>query len=138
MPLADTSLAHWTSGKPHSDNGRHFIPGDGGVIPNTGLMGMYHWMGSHFRDWIDYNGVASSTSSQQVQQVPDSYSNGVANCRDFGGKKSLARFAIKKKYCYRKNCSAVDLVFTSRITFHFEIAIKRLYVRFMNKQRQEP
>ena len=21
-------------------------------------MGMYRWMGSHFRDWIDYHGVA--------------------------------------------------------------------------------
>ena len=21
---------------------------------------MYHWMGSHFHDWIDYNGVAFS------------------------------------------------------------------------------
>ena len=40
----------------------------------------------------------------------------------------------KKKSCYRKNCSAVDLIFTSRITFCFEITIKRLYVRFMHKQ----
>ena len=24
------------------------------------LMGMCHWMGSHFHDWIDYNGVAFS------------------------------------------------------------------------------
>ena len=32
--------------------------------------------------------------------------------------------------CYRKNCSAVDLIFTGRITFRFEITIKRLYVRF--------
>ena len=22
------------------------------------LMGMCHWMGSHFHDWVDYNGVA--------------------------------------------------------------------------------
>ena len=38
-----------------------------------------------------------------------------------------------KKSCYRKNCSAVYLIFTSRITFRFEIAIKRLYVRNMLK-----
>ena len=25
------------------------------------LMGMCRWMGSHFHDWIDYNGVALST-----------------------------------------------------------------------------
>ena len=23
-------------------------------------MGMFRWMGSHFHDWIDYNGVAFS------------------------------------------------------------------------------
>ena len=38
----------------------------------------------------------------------------------------------KKKSCYRKNSSAVDLIFTSRITFRFGITIKRLHVRFMH------
>ena len=33
-----------------------------------------------------------------------------------------------KKNCYRKNCSAVDLILTSRMIFRFEITIKRLYV----------
>ena len=46
----------------------------------------------------------------------------------------MERFAVKKS-CYRKNCSAVDLIFTSRITFRFEITIKWLYVRFMYKQK---
>ena len=32
------------------------IPG-GGVLPYKRLMGMCRWMGSHFHDWIDYNGV---------------------------------------------------------------------------------
>ena len=32
----------------------------GGVFPYKRLMGMYRWMGSHFHDWIDYNGVAFS------------------------------------------------------------------------------
>ena len=32
--------------------------GGGGVLPHKRLMGMFRWMGSHFRDWIDYNGVA--------------------------------------------------------------------------------
>ena len=40
-----------------------------------------------------------------------------------------------KKSCYRKNCSAVDLISTSQITFPFEITFKRLYVRFMHKQK---
>ena len=30
----------------------------GGVLPYKRLLGMCHWMGSHFHDWIDYNGVA--------------------------------------------------------------------------------
>ena len=33
-------------------------PGGGGVLPCKRLMGMCRWMGSHFHDWIDYNGVA--------------------------------------------------------------------------------
>ena len=33
-----------------------FGPG-GGVLPYKRLMGMCRWMGSHFHDWIDYNGV---------------------------------------------------------------------------------
>ena len=35
-------------------------PGGGGVLPYKRLMGMCCWMGSHFHDWIDYNGVAFS------------------------------------------------------------------------------
>ena len=34
--------------------------GRGEVLPYKRLMGMYRWMGSHFHDWIDYNGVAFS------------------------------------------------------------------------------
>ena len=32
----------------------------GGLLPYKRLMGMCRWMGSHFHDWIDYNGVALS------------------------------------------------------------------------------
>ena len=34
--------------------------GGGGALPSNRLMGMCRWMGSHFHDWIDYNGVAFS------------------------------------------------------------------------------
>ena len=34
--------------------------GGEGVHPSNRLMGMCRWMGSHFRGWIDYNGVAFS------------------------------------------------------------------------------
>ena len=33
---------------------------EGGVLPYKRLIGICHWMGSHFHDWIDYNGVAFS------------------------------------------------------------------------------
>ena len=29
----------------------------GGVLPSKRLLGMCHWMGSHFHNWTDYNGV---------------------------------------------------------------------------------
>ena len=29
-----------------------------GLLPRSRLMGMCHWMGSHFHDWIDYYEVA--------------------------------------------------------------------------------
>ena len=35
--------------------------GSQGVLPYKRLMGMCHWMGSHFYDWSDYNGVTFST-----------------------------------------------------------------------------
>ena len=35
-------------------------PRGGGVLPSNRLMRMCRWMGRHFHDWIDYNGVAFS------------------------------------------------------------------------------
>ena len=29
----------------------------GGVLPSKWLLGMCRWMGSHFRNWTDYNEV---------------------------------------------------------------------------------
>ena len=34
--------------------------GGGGYFIVVGRMGMCRWMGSHFHDWIDYNGLAFS------------------------------------------------------------------------------
>ena len=31
----------------------------GGVFPYKRLLGMCRWMGSHFHDWSDHNGVAN-------------------------------------------------------------------------------
>ena len=38
--------------------------GGGGVLSINGLMGMCRWMGSHFHDWIDYNGVVNCREIQ--------------------------------------------------------------------------
>ena len=37
--------------------------GGGGGLPYNRLMGMCRWMGSHFHDWNDHNGVAFSIES---------------------------------------------------------------------------
>ena len=40
----------------------HIPPSEGGgVLPYKRLVGMCRWMGLHFHDWMDYNGVAFST-----------------------------------------------------------------------------
>ena len=51
--------------------------------------------------------------------------DGILGVRKFGlvGFKN-GRIRGKKKNCYIKNCSAVNLIFTSRITFRLEITIK--------------
>ena len=36
------------------------------VLPSNRLMGVCHWMGSHFLDWIDYIGVAFSIGASIV------------------------------------------------------------------------
>ena len=41
----------------------------GGVLPSNRLMGMCRWMGSHFHDWIDYNGVAFSIEANRVTRM---------------------------------------------------------------------
>jgi len=41
----------------------------GGVLPSNRLMGMCRWMGSHFQDWIDYNGVAFSIGPNRVTRM---------------------------------------------------------------------
>ena len=53
--------------------------GGGGVLPSNRLMGMCRWMGPHFHDWIDYNGVVFLIGANRVTR------NGVAQLRDFRG-----------------------------------------------------
>ena len=46
-------------------------PGEGGarLLPSNRLMGMCRWMGSHFHDWIDYNGVAFSIGVTRMGRI---------------------------------------------------------------------
>ena len=46
-------------------------PPGGGVLPYKSLMGMCRWMGSHFHDWIDYNGVAFSIVTRMGRTFSD-------------------------------------------------------------------
>ena len=41
----------------------------GWVLPSNRLMGMCRWMGSHFHDWIYYNGVAFSIGAHRVTRM---------------------------------------------------------------------
>ena len=50
----DVSQRRMAKTKQSRDNQR--VPGR--VLPHKRLMKMCRWMGSHFHDWIDYNGVA--------------------------------------------------------------------------------
>ena len=44
--------------------------GEGGeILPSNGLLGMCRWMGSHFLDWTDYNGVTFSDIFNRVTRM---------------------------------------------------------------------
>ena len=56
------------------------IPGE--ALPINGLMGMCRWMGSHFHDWTDYNGVAFSSTFYRVTRMGSHFS-GILRVRKF-------------------------------------------------------
>ena len=45
----------------------HLAPG--GVLPSNRLTVMCRWMGSHFHDCIDYNGVVFSIGANRVTRM---------------------------------------------------------------------
>jgi len=57
-------------------------PPGGGALPINGLMGMCRWMGSHFHDWTDYNGVAFSSIFYRVTRMGSHFS-GILRVRKF-------------------------------------------------------
>ena len=57
----------------------------GGALPSNRLMGMCRWMGSHFHDWIDYNGVAFSTELLEWDHIfLGFWSKNILVSREFG------------------------------------------------------
>ena len=58
-----------------------------GVLPsNSWPMGMCRWIGSHFHDWVDYNGVAFSIEVLVSERT---------FFRDFGSQKILVSRGVK-------------------------------------------
>ena len=43
--------------------------GGKGALPKNGLFGLCRWMGSHFHDWADYNGVACAGIFNRVTKM---------------------------------------------------------------------
>ena len=62
--------------------------GGGGGLPYKRLMGMFRWMGSHFHEWIDYNGVAFSR--ELLEWGPCAFS-------DFWGVRQFFIFMVSKR-----------------------------------------
>ena len=78
-------------------------------------MGMRRWMGSHFHDWIDYNGLHFYWS----------YYSGVAHFWDFWETKILVSRDLKVGRFTVKKCMvrAVVLILDSRLALNSVLEI---------------
>ena len=63
--------------------------GGGGALPSNGLLGMCHWMGSHFHDSTGYNGVTVSSIFNRVTRMRLPF------FRDFESKKIICQKVTK-------------------------------------------
>ena len=86
-----------------------FVPG--GALPINGLMGMCRWMGSHFHDWTDYNGVAFSSTFYRVTRMGSHFS-GILRVRKFWQVVMYKRKDSPKRKSYRIHCCC--LIFDKR------------------------
>ena len=79
----------------HQIDGSSLIPGVGGRGREhlcNGIRGICCWMGSHFHDLTDYNGVAFFGIFSRVPRMA-----GVALFRDFDSKKIISLKVTKMK-----------------------------------------
>ena len=75
----------------------HMAARGGGALPSNRLMGMYRWMGSHFHDWIVYNGVVFSIELLEWGRIFSGFwGKNILPSREFGYKNNIGRFAIQK------------------------------------------
>ena len=85
--------------------------GGGGVLPSKRLLGMCRWMGSHFHNWTDYNGVTI------FSRVTKMWSH---IFWDFWDKKILVGRDLE---IGRKMVPAVVLIFNSRLALNSALEI---------------
>ena len=84
----------------------------GGVLPYKRLIGMCRWMGSHFHEWIDYNGVAFSIEFTRMASHIFGFW-GWESC-------SYSRLANVPEYLYcrwKVKCSSFNLLKNGSIHF---------------------
>ena len=83
--------------------------GGGGTLPINGLMGMCRWMGSHFHDRTDYNGVAFSSIFYRVTRMGSHF------CRILRVRKIWKVVIYKRKDSLKKMLPYSLLLFDKRL-----------------------
>ena len=84
---------------------------------------------------LDLYIITTADSNVWYLSLWDSKLSGFSGQENSGlGDLKVERLVVKKG-CYRKNCSAVDLIFTSRFSLDslLKLQLKRLHVRFIQK-----
>ena len=82
------------------------LPGGWCLLSSKKLLGKCRWMGSHFHNWTDYNGVPFLVELLEWSRTFSGFRDKkVLVSRDL----KIARFAVKKWF------PAVVLIFNSRL-----------------------
>ena len=121
--MVELGMCLWFSCKPNG-----FVlsslntQGEGeGVLPYKRLMGMCCWMGSHFHDWIDFNGVAYSIELLEWAHI----------FSDFWGRKVLH---IYKQQMYQNVCTVVFFIQFKKFVNSLYGDLFKRFIRQIHKQ----